>query len=582
MNKWLIWCFVFVLVGTQPLVAQVSFNTTLSKSELGINERLRVEFTINQDGDNFTPPAFDGFRIISGLNQSVSNMFINGKRSYSKTYSYILVPLKKGTLTIGQAAVEVAGEIYKTTPVSVQIKDAVELPKNPNDPNYIARENVHLVAELSKSRVYINEPVAVIYKLYFGGNVRPSDVNPIDMPEYKDFWSQDIPSRRTIEQEMYKGKRYNYVAWQQTVLFPQRAGKLPIAPLTLDVQLDVPTNRRDFFGNQVFTQVSQTITAGKRTLTVLPFPEEGKPIDFGGAVGDFTLAVSTSKSELNASESLQAIVEVKGEGNLKLFSLPDLSTPSALERYDPEYSEQVNTTLSGMRGSIKNAYTLVPQFQGKYPIPPVSFSYFDPVTKAYKTLTSEELIVDVLEGPQASSSVPSIPSYTKASSPATTASFQFIAQRTKFTPIVQPSFLGSKWFYILMLLPLALLALFVLFRQYKPDAALAAQKKKARLVKKFLGDAKRSMSESSSFYIALELALHNYLKVRLQIQTNEFSKEKIKALLSKKGVDAETADLFIHVLTNCELARYTPSTRNSMEQDYQSAVAAITQMDKQI
>jgi hypothetical protein len=265
-----------------------------------------------------------------------------------------------------------------------------------------------------------------------------------------------------------------------------------------------------------------------------------------------------------------------------LFSLPDLSTPSALERYDPEYSEQVNTTLSGMRGSIKNAYTLVPQFQGKYPIPPVSFSYFDPVTKAYKTLTSEELIVDVLEGPQASSSAPSIPSNTKASTPATTASFQFIAQRTKFTPIVQPSFLGSKWFYILMLLPLALLALFVLFRQYKPDAALAAQKKKARLVKKFLGDAKRSMSESNSFYIALELALHNYLKVRLQIQTNEFSKEKIKALLSKKGVDAETADLFIHVLTNCELARYTPSTRNSMEQDYQSAVAAITQMDKQI
>ena len=314
----------------------------------------------------------------------------------------------------------------------------------------------------------------------------------------------------------------------------------------------------------------------------MSFPEEGKPIDFGGAVGDFTLAVSTSKSELNASESLQAIVEVKGEGNLKLFSLPDLSTPSALERYDPEYSEQVNTTLSGMRGSIKNAYTLVPQFQGKYPIPPVSFSYFDPVTKAYKKLTSEELIVDVLEGPQASSSAPSIPSNTKASTPATTASFQFIAQRTKFTPIVQPSFLGSKWFYILMLLPLALLALFVLFRQYKPDAALAAQKKKARLVKKFLGDAKRSMSESNSFYIALELALHNYLKVRLQIQTNEFSKEKIKALLSKKGVDAETADLFIHVLTNCELARYTPSTRNSMEQDYQSAVAAITQMDKQI
>lgn len=581
MNKWLISCFVSTLLGVQMLFAQVSFNTTVSKNELGINERLRVEFTINQDGDNFTPPTLDGFRIISGLNQSVSNMFINGKRSYSKTYSYTLVPLKKGSLTIDQASIEVDGEIYKTTPVKVLIKDAVELPKNPNDPNYIARENVHLVAELSKNKVYINEPVTVIYKLYFGGNVRPSDVNPIDMPEYKDFWSQDIPSRRTIDQEMYKGKRYNYVAWQQTVLYPQRAGKLPIAPLTLDVQLDVPTNKRDFFGNQVYTQVSQTITAGKRILTVLPFPEEGKPNGFGGAVGSFTLAVNTSKSELNASESLQATVEVKGKGNLKLFSLPELSTPSALERYDPEYSEEVSTTLSGMRGAIKNAYTLVPQYQGKYPIPSISFSYFDPTTKSYNTLTSEEIVVAVLEGPTASGPVATTPVNTNATIPPTASSFQFIAQQATFRSMVQEPFFASRWFYILLFLPIALLALYLLQRQYKPDETTAAQKHKARLVKKFLGKAKRTMSESNTFYVALEQALHNYLKSRLQIQTNEFSKEKIKILLSDKGIANETTELFVRVLTHCELARYTPSSRNSMEQDYQMAVAAITQMDKQ-
>lgn len=581
MNKWLISCFVSTLLGVQMLFAQVSFNTTVSKNELGINERLRVEFTINQDGDNFTPPTLDGFRIISGLNQSVSNMFINGKRSYSKTYSYILVPLKKGSLTIDQASIEVDGEIYKTTPVKVLIKDAVELPKNPNDPNYIARENVHLVAELSKNKVYINEPVTVIYKLYFGGNVRPSDVNPIDMPEYKDFWSQDIPSRRTIDQEMYKGKRYNYVAWQQTVLYPQRAGKLPIAPLTLDVQLDVPTNKIDFFGNKVYTQVSQTITAGKRILTVLPFPEEGKPNDFGGAVGSFTLAVNTSKSELNATESLQATVEVKGKGNLKLFSLPELSTPSALERYDPEYSEEVSTTLSGMRGAIKNAYTLVPQYQGKYPIPSISFSYFDPTTKSYNTLTSEEIVVAVLEGPTASGPVATTPVNTNATIPPTASSFQFIAQQATFRSMVQEPFFASRWFYILLFLPIALLALYLLQRQYKPDETTAAQKHKARLVKKFLGKAKRTMSESNTFYVALEQALHNYLKSRLQIQTNEFSKEKIKTLLSDKGIANETTELFVRVLTHCELARYTPSSRNSMEQDYQTAVAAITQMDKQ-
>jgi hypothetical protein len=561
--------------------AQVDFKAQISKSELGINERLRIEFTMNKEGDNFNPPSFDGFRIAAGPSQSVSNIYVNGKSSFSKTYTYLLIPLKKGKITIGQATIDIDGSIYKTIPVDIQVKDAVELPKNPNDPNYIASESLHLVAALSKSKVYINEPVTVIYKLYFDSKVRPSDVNPIDMPEYNDFWSQDIPSRRTIEREMFKGKLYNYVAWQQTVLYPQRAGKLPIAPLSLDVQLDVPTNRRDFFGNQVYTQVSRTITAGKRTLTVLPFPEAGKPINFNGAVGDFSFEVKASKDALNASESLQATVVVRGKGNLKLFSLPEMATPSALERYDPEYSEQVNTTLSGMRGSIKNTYTLVPQFQGKYPIPPIVFSYFDPQAKTYKTLESTELIIDVLEGPKAATPVASAPNTGTVAVPNVAGSFQFIAQQTSFKPIKQPPFFGSTLFFALLTLPVILLLLYFIIRSQTPDATAIARRQKARLVKKFLGKAKKNMSEASAFYVSLEAALHNYLKARLQIQTSDFSKEKLQTLLSDKGVEKDTVALFIQVLTNCELARYAPSSRGSMEQDYETAVAAITQMDKQ-
>jgi len=582
MNKNGIWCLLLVLAVSSRLFGQVSFEATVSKNELGINERLRVEFSMNTDGDNFQPPSFEGFRVVAGPNQSVSNMFVNGKRSFSKSYTYFLTPLKKGATNIGQASIEIDGNIYKTSPVKVVVKDAVAIPKNPNDPNYIASENVHLVAELSNNKVYINQPVTVIYKLYFGGKVRPSDVNPIDTPEYKDFWSQDIPSRRTIDREMYKGKLYNFVAWQQTVLYPQRAGKLPIAPLTLDVQLDVPTNRRDFFGNEIYTQVSRTITAGKRTLTVFPFPEEGKPNTFNGAVGTFELEVKTSKTALNASESLQATVQVKGSGNLKLFSLPELVTPSALERYDPEHKEQVNTTLRGMRGTIQDTYTLVPQYQGKYPIPSVQFSYFDPSTKSYKTLTSKEVVIDVIEGPKSVGTT--APNTTKTNAvevPAISNAFQFIAQRANFEPVVQIPFIGSMLFYVLLLLPILILSIYLVLRKRTPDAALLAQRHKARLAKKYLGKAKRNMSDATDFYVALEGALHNYVKARLHIQTADFSKEKMETLLTEKGVDSQTVALFIQVLTNCEFARFTPSSRSSMEQDYATAVEAITQMDKQ-
>jgi hypothetical protein len=566
---------------SSSLFSQVDFNVEVSKKTLGINERLRVEFSMNKDGDNFTPPSFDGFRVVAGPSQSVSNMYVNGKRSFSKTYTYLLTPLSKGKSIIGQASIDIEGDIYKTTPVIVQISESVEAPKNPNDPNYIASESLHLIAELSKTKVYINEPITVVYKLYFDSKVRPSNVNPIDMPEYIDFWSQDIPSRRTIDREMYKGKLYNFFAWQQTVLYPQRAGKLSIAPLSLDVQLEVPTNRRDFFGNQIYTQVSRTITAGKRILKVLPFPDEGKPSFFNGAVGNFNFEVTTSKDELNASESLQATVEVNGSGNLKLFSLPEMSTPNALERYDPEYSEQVNTTLLGMRGSIRNNYTLVPQFQGKYPIPPISFSYFDPSDKKYKILKSDEIVIDVLEGPKVIRSAKNITSSVNVETPFVNTPFQFISQNTSFNPISGTPFFGSKLFLVLLFLPLLLLLLYLFLRSRVPDKDRIAHRNRARLVNKFLGEAKQNMSKASDFYLALELALHNYVKSRLNIQTADTSKEKIEVLLIKNCLEKETVDLFIKVLTNCEFARYAPSTQIGMQQDYEKAVTAITKMDKQ-
>src|SRR5690606_5658378 len=115
---------------------------------------------------------------------------------------------------------------------------------------------------------------------------------------------------------------------------------------------------------------------------------------------------------LDASESFQATVEVTGNGNLKLFNLPKLTLPSSLEVYEPEHSESVRTDLTGMQGRIADAYTVVPQYKGKYPIPSISFSYFDPKTETYKTLNSTEIVIDVLEGP-VSGSVASNTSNTK-------------------------------------------------------------------------------------------------------------------------------------------------------------------------
>ena len=126
----------------------VNFETILSKKTLGLNENLRVDFKMNKDGDNFNPPDFKGFRVIGGPNQSVSNMWVNGKRTFSKSYSYFLSPLEKGSLTIGQATIEIDGQVFKTLPLKVNVSESVSISKDPDDPSYVVNENLHLVTEV--------------------------------------------------------------------------------------------------------------------------------------------------------------------------------------------------------------------------------------------------------------------------------------------------------------------------------------------------------------------------------------------------------------------------------------------------
>ncbi|MEO0900773.1 MAG: BatD family protein, partial [Bacteroidota bacterium] len=102
-------CTTLLLASNVSAQEEVSFELKLSKEKLGINERLRVEFTMNKDGDNFNPPSFEGFKVVMGPSQSISSSWINGKRTFSKTYSYILVPTARGRFTIKQATIEISG-----------------------------------------------------------------------------------------------------------------------------------------------------------------------------------------------------------------------------------------------------------------------------------------------------------------------------------------------------------------------------------------------------------------------------------------------------------------------------------------
>jgi len=579
-----------VLLITNSIWAQVQFEAKVSKNSLGVNERLRIEFTMNADGDNFQPPNFEtsGFRIVGGPSQSVSQSWINGRSTFNKSYIYILLPTQKGALTIKQASIEINGQIYKTSPLRINVTNAVEIPKDPNEmPAVSASDNLYLVADISKTNPYLNEPITVVYKLYFSYNIGITNWRELNKPKYNDFWSQNIDIKQLkAEEGMFKGERYRYVVLRKTVLYPTKSGKLEIEPLSLDIDCQVPTNRRNFWGQPLMTEDSKRVSAGSKVINVRALPEAGKPENFSGAVGKFNFKVSPSKTTLKNGESLDLNVSVAGTGNLKLFTLPKPIVPSALEMYDPVHDENVSTPLTGMTGSIADKYTIIPQYKGNYQIKPMAFTYFDLGTGRYKTITSQPITITVLDGPGVASTSNSTANDVAKNKVEATKTFAYNKQKTSLQLMNKEDFLGSGLFYSLLFLPFIALPALVLLRKKKEaldnDVMGNKIKKSNALAKKYLSEAKKQLANKELFYIALEKAMHNFLKAKLHIETSEMSKDKIREILQSKQAQSETITAFIQLTENCELARYAMSSESAIQQDYEKAVDIISELEKQI
>jgi hypothetical protein len=263
--------------------------------------------------------------------------------------------------------------------------------------------------------------------------------------------------------------------------------------------------------------------------------------------------------------------------------LPKPVVPNALEMYDAVHSEDISTPLTGMAGKSVDSYAIIPQYKGNYPVKPMQFSYFDLSSGTYKTLRSPEIMIHVLDGP---SPVDSTATRGNKNKIAAVEEFKNIKSKTNFVPINKKDFLGSNTFIGLLLIPFLLIPLIVLFKKKKEamdgDVTGNRVRMNSKLAKKYLSEAKKQINNKELFYIALEKAMHNFLKAKLNIETSEMSKDNIQELLLSRNANPETVTDFITLTENCEIARYAPSSSVTIQQDFDKAVVIISDLEKQI
>lgn len=579
-------CFI-----TSFINAQLSFETKVNKTRISEYERLRVEFTANFDGDFFEVPDLSSFRA-NGPYQSLSQIWTNGKHSMNKTYTYIIEPTRTGKFTIGSASIEYKGEIYKTKPIVIEVvkgdpnQNAYnnQNQQRPQHHQIDVDEEIQLIAEINKTNPFVNEPITVVYKLYFSHSIGIQDFSELNKPKYNNFWNHhfEIKQLQPVD-DTFNGKKTRSVVLKKVVLYPQKDGALEIEPLSYKTVIQVPTGRRDFFGRPEITTQDKVISAGKRTINVKALPIQNQPEDFTGAVGNFDFKVIPSRTALKAGESLELKVQITGTGNLKLFKLPELKLPSAFEVYDPINKQNINTPLSGMTGSTIDTYTLIAQSKGNFTIKPVSFSYFDLGSKSYKTITSEDFEIIVTDGDGLIASQNSNQEDTKT--PVVSADqFKYINLKTKLVDTNKGDFLGSFVHLTGLMLSLAFIPLLIFFNRKRENNAadIVGNRIKAnqRLAKKYLKEAQNTLNQKDLFYGALELSLHKYLKAKLHIETSEMSKDHISDLLTQKHFNQSDVNQYVALLESCEFARYAPSTEAKMQEDYELAVTTIANFEK--
>lgn len=575
-------------------------------------DQFRLTYTVNtQKVRDFRAPNIKGFDVLMGPSRSQQNstQIINGNvtSTSSITFTYILMASQEGTFTIPGATIVADGQ--NKTSNSVQIK--VLPPDKANGTgsggssnsggrassrsqvagSKITNQDLFITATASKTTVYEQEAVLLTYKVYTLVNLRQLYGK---MPDLKGFHTQEVelPQQKTFSLEHYNGRNYNTTVWSQYVLFPQQSGKLEVPSITFEgviaqqVASDDPFDAF-FNGGSNYVEVKKNIVTPKLTLNVKALPD-GKPGNFSGGVGEFTISSSISTTELKTNDAVTVKLIISGTGNLKLISTPEVAFPKDFEVYDPKIDNKFTLTREGLSGNKVIEYLAIPRHAGNFTIPPVEFSYFDLKTNSYKTIKTEAYDLKVEKGEGNADQV--IADFTNKED------LKVLGQDIRYIKMGETNltrkgdfFFGSVVYYLWYIVPLVLFIIFVVVYRKKAienaNVAKVRTKKANKVATKRMKNAGKLLAENKkeAFYDEVLKALWGYISDKLNIPVSQLSKDNIEDELTKYGVAPELIKDFISTLNECEFARYAPGNQSeAMDKVYSSAVEVISKMENSI
>ena len=565
-----------ILLLTVLTARAVSFTVEAPRQVIEGN-KFNVTFVLNNgEGSSFTAPEVSGAKLIYGpsVSHSYSSSWVNGKSSSSSSEEYTMIykATATGKCHIGAASIVVGGKRMATKAFTIEVlpsgsKQPSQQPQHTpgaptpySDPmtqsadKEVSGKDLFVRIEMSKPRVYEQQAVVCTIKLYTKYQI--SQFMPTIQPSFDGFLIEEIPVQPSLNKvETLNGERYMTAILKQCILYPQQSGNLTISSGNYDVSVVQFDTFRSIFGSiSKPVEKSLKVTSNKATIHILPLPEP-KPASFTGAVGKFN--VTTDLKPATGLKTYSAAIYryvVSGTGNIKYIKAPEIKFPDQFDVYDPKTDVQVNDGAGDMSGRVVMDYTFIPQYAGEFEIPASEFSYFNPETGKYETVTVPARHLSVAKGEGQPSN-------------------HYRMKNMDIRPIKSGD-LGLKkshgyivdgWTYWLwFLLPLlALVALIAYYRRQlkeRADVRRMRSKRASKVAQRRLKAARgfAARNDRSGFYAEMLNALWGYMSDKLSNPVSELSKDNINAELEQYGINEQLRKESMELIDKCEFAQYAP------------------------
>ncbi|NPD44147.1 MULTISPECIES: BatD family protein [unclassified Lentimicrobium] len=603
------------LYGIQMQAAEVDFKVS-APAQVRLGERFRLTYQINADVDQFTPPALSGLQILSGPSrgQNSSIQIINGKvsQNINVSYTYILAATQEGKVEIPAAEIKVNGKSYQSTTKTINVVKAGQSPNQSTKTQSSSNENkgslkaddVYIKAFSNKKSAYLGEQIIVSYRIYT--KVPVSNLSIDKLSSFNGFWNVELlenNGKLNQRNEIINGEEYIVADLKRTALFPQKTGKLEIEPMSLSCVVQVQTSNKrtssndpffdSFFNDPFFSNnyrnIEKTLFSNQLNLEIKDLPNANKPVNFTGAVGQYSLGSNIDHRELMANEAITLKYTISGQGNVDL--LPDLnvSFPADFEVYDPKISTKTRKNKEGINGYKTYEYTVIPRSAGTYEIPTVEFSYFDPVKKQYKKLSSDSYEIKVNKSNNTNQQNVTYGGSSKED-------IRYIGKDIRYIFLMpfelepyEHFFFGSYSFYILLISPIIIMLFIIMVwqreRKRRGNTSLMKNKNATKVAKKRLKKSHEFLKahQEADFYNEIGQALWGYVSDKFNIPLSELSSDTVNDKLLEKGVNENVIREFIDTLNNSEFARFAPGDKDSMmEKVYQQGLNIISKIEDQL